>query len=198
MGEAQGNGMTTDHPGNPWPLFCPDCGDDHGEIPDSKLCRCGSTRAPVAKLAAVDGVSVLAAEGTSHDPYSDASLRSVGIDRSYTFSRSPGALDRANHVFPRGGAVVQLLDREFQAALVSICACAFSIDALYGALIEKMPVSPAVQRTWVNKGTPRYGRIAVGTKAAPDMDRVRSREAAIPNLLGGDGPKHLPSRHARA
>jgi hypothetical protein len=56
--------------------------------------------------------------------------------------------------------VVQLLDREFQAALVSICACAFSIDALYGALIEKMPVSPAVQRTWVNKGTPHYGRIA--------------------------------------
>ena len=36
----------------------------------------------------------------------------------------------------------------------------------------------------------------VGTEAALDMDRVRSREAAIPNLLGRDGPKHLPFRHA--
>ena len=37
----------------------------------------------------------------------------------------------------------------------------------------------------------------VGIKAAPDMEWVCSREAAIPNLLGRAGPKPLPSRHAR-
>jgi hypothetical protein len=61
----------------------------------------------------------------------------------------------------QGNASVQgeALGHEFRAALVSVCAAAFAIDALYGAVKPLIPVPAPSMKTWTDKHTSRDSRI---------------------------------------
>jgi len=69
----------------------------------------------------------------------------------------------------------QLMSREFEAALVGICAVSFAIDALYSAAKEHIPIPPDLRKTWKDNGTPRHAQIFETLKRGFDLGEATSR-----------------------